>query len=68
MKADAPIQALFTPHATPGSAELHNSASLKPSPCACANRCGRACVPAPVLTALCQQPLSHSGAGLCLQL
>ena len=30
MKADAPVQALSTPRAAPGSAKLRNSASMKP--------------------------------------
>ena len=51
MKADAPVQALSTPRAAPGSAKLHNSASLKPSSRACANHQGLPCPAAPLLVA-----------------
>ena len=63
MKADAPVQALSTPRAAPGSAKLHNSASLKPSSRACANHQGLPCPAAPLLVARTRQPLSHLGAG-----
>ena len=63
MKADVPDQTLSTPRAAWDSPQLSNSASMKPSSRACANRRGLACLPAPVLGARSRQPLSHLGAG-----